>query len=59
MPEPLALSVLPVILIRAIDSWTEAWQEGNAITDIQSKRLVDGAVGELARMYVRLGHPTR
>ncbi|RJT23905.1 peptidase C39 [Mesorhizobium waimense] len=41
---------------RAIDAWKKAWDEGKDTTDPQARALVDGAVGELARLYANLGH---
>ncbi len=40
---------------RALESWRTAWNEGRAAADVRAKALVDRAVGELARMYARLG----
>ena len=40
---------------RAIDAWHRAWTEGRDATEPQAKALVDGAVGNLARLYAYFG----
>jgi RHS repeat-associated protein len=40
---------------RAIDAWQKAWIEGKQATEPHSRALVDGAVGNLARLYASLG----
>jgi YD repeat-containing protein len=41
---------------KALVAWEQAWQAGRHARDPAARALADRAVGELARMYARLGH---
>ncbi|HXG27937.1 MAG TPA: cysteine peptidase family C39 domain-containing protein, partial [Nevskiales bacterium] len=41
---------------RAIESWRRAWATGRHATAPEARVLADRALGELARMYARLGY---
>ncbi|HSS01664.1 MAG TPA: hypothetical protein VLM79_31610 [Kofleriaceae bacterium] len=40
---------------RAIEAWQAAWATGRHTSDARARPLVDKVVGELARLYARLG----
>lgn len=41
---------------RALDAWQKAWELGRNASSPAAQRMVDRALGELARMHARLGH---
>lgn len=41
---------------KAITSWQQAWRTGRTFQEPQAKAQTDRAVGELARMYARVGY---
>ncbi|MCP1604738.1 RHS repeat-associated core domain-containing protein [Pseudomonas citronellolis] len=44
---------------RAISAWEDAWRRGKSLRQPEQRAVVDRAVGELIRMYARIGRADR